>query len=81
VACRTTRPKRDLLRIVRSPDGVVSIDPGGRAAGRGAYVCREAGCLDRAISTGALGRALATRLPDDLRTTLNETFIQTNQPT
>jgi uncharacterized protein len=61
----------------------VSIDLTGRAAGRGAYVCRETACLDRAISTGALGRALAlaTRLPDDIRTTLSETLTQTNQPT
>jgi predicted RNA-binding protein YlxR (DUF448 family) len=59
----------------------VSIDHTGRAAGRGAYVCRETACLDRAISIGALGRALATRLPDDVRTTLSETLTQTNQPT
>jgi predicted RNA-binding protein YlxR (DUF448 family) len=58
----------------------VSIDPTGRAAGRGAYVCRETACLDRAISTGALGRALATRLPDEVRATLNATHIETNQP-
>ena len=70
VACRTVRPKRDLLRIVRSPDGTVGIDETGRAAGRGAYVCRSDACLDRAISSGALGRALSTRLPDDVRLAL-----------
>ena len=59
----------------------MSIDQTGRAAGRGAYVCRETACFDRAITTGALGRALATRLPDDIRTTLSESLIQTNQPT
>jgi predicted RNA-binding protein YlxR (DUF448 family) len=69
------------LRIVRAPDGVVSIDETGRAPGRGAYVCRATVCLDRAISTGALGRALATRLPDDVRATLNTTHIQNSQPT
>jgi predicted RNA-binding protein YlxR (DUF448 family) len=56
----------------------VSIDETGRAAGRGAYVCRETACLDRAISAGALGRALATRLPEDVRTTLSEARIQTH---
>ena len=81
VACRTTRPKRDLLRIVRGPDDVVSIDQTGRAAGRGAYVCRDAACIDRAISTGALGRALATRLPDDVRITLSTTLTESHQPT
>jgi predicted RNA-binding protein YlxR (DUF448 family) len=58
----------------------VSVDETGRAAGRGAYVCRDVACLDRALSTGALGRALATRLPDDVRTTLMKTLSQTNQP-
>ena len=81
VACRSTRPKLDLLRVVRAPDGVVSIDQTGRAAGRGAYVCRDSACLDRAMATGALGRALATRLPDDVRTTLSQTLTQINQPT
>jgi hypothetical protein len=44
-------------------------------------VCRDQACIDRAVSTGALGRALATRLPDDVRITLNETLTQINQPT
>jgi predicted RNA-binding protein YlxR (DUF448 family) len=68
------------MRIVRAPDGVVSIDETGRAPGRGAYVCRETACLDRAISTGALSRTLATRLPDDVRATLSTTHIE-NRPT
>ena len=46
--------------------------------GRGAYLCRDTACLDRAISTGALGRALATRLPDDVQTRLAQTLTQTN---
>ena len=58
----------------------MSIDQTGRAAGRGAYVCRETACLDQAISTGALGRALGTRLPDDVRTTLSENS-HPDQPT
>jgi predicted RNA-binding protein YlxR (DUF448 family) len=66
VACRTTREKRDLVRVVRTPTGDVIIDPSGRAAGRGAYVCRDAVCIDRAITKGALSRALNTQLPRDL---------------
>ena len=52
------------------PDGAVTVDPTGRVAGRGAYVCRDAACLDKAISKGALSRALRTPLPIDLRTSL-----------
>ena len=71
VACRTARPKRELLRIVRTPDGRVVADPTGRLAGRGAYVCDEAACIEQAITKGALARALKSpSCPPDLRETL-----------
>ena len=66
VACRTARPKRELVRIVRTPSGEVVLDPTGRLAGRGAYVCRTAGCLTIANTKGALARALETRVPTTL---------------
>jgi uncharacterized protein len=62
VACRTARAKRDLLRIVRTPDREVVVDRTGRQAGRGAYVC-DATCLAIAMKKGALARALETPLP------------------
>ncbi len=49
VGCREMKPKKELLRVVRSPEGAVSIDTTGRKPGRGAYVCRSAECLKRAI--------------------------------
>jgi predicted RNA-binding protein YlxR (DUF448 family) len=67
VACRTARPKRDLLRVVRTPDRRVLIDDTGRISGRGAYVCRDGDCAAKAIERGVLGRALETRIPDELR--------------
>jgi uncharacterized protein len=70
VACRTPRPKRELLRIVRTPDGTVTVDETGRLAGRGAYICRTEACLDKAITKGALSRALKTPFPADLREAL-----------
>ena len=48
----------------------IAIDPSGRAAGRGAYVCRTTECTDNAIKKGALSRALSIPLPDDLRLAL-----------
>ena len=78
VACRTVRPKRELLRIVRTPAGDVRADESGRAAGRGAYVCRTEACLDKAITKGALSRALKTPLPADLRDALAGSI--TNDP-
>ena len=49
VGCRESKPKRELIRVVRAPDGTVSMDPGGKKPGRGAYVCRQESCLMRAI--------------------------------
>lgn len=66
VACRTSRPKRDLVRIVRTPDGRIVLDESGRLAGRGAYVCRTAGCLTIANTKGALTRALESPVPTAL---------------
>jgi predicted RNA-binding protein YlxR (DUF448 family) len=63
VACRTSRAKRDLRRIVRTPTGDIIVDPSGRLAGRGAYVCQDTDCLSIAIKKGALSRALDTPLP------------------
>ena len=66
MACRTVRPKRDLVRIVRTPDGRIVLDDTGRLAGRGAYVCRTAGCLTIANTKSALSRALETSVPTAL---------------
>jgi len=70
VACRTSREKRDLVRVVRTPDGQMKIDETGRLAGRGAYLCRDAGCWTLAATRGALGRALEAPVPAELREAL-----------
>jgi predicted RNA-binding protein YlxR (DUF448 family) len=75
VACRTVRPKRELQRIVRTPTGEVIADETGRAAGRGAYICRTEACLDKAIAKGTLSRALKTPLPPDLRAALTGSLM------
>jgi hypothetical protein len=58
------------VRVVRTPAGEVRLDETGRAAGRGAYLCRTTECLDKAIAKGALSRALKTPLPTDVRDAL-----------
>ena len=70
MACRTGRPKRELLRVVRTPDGRLLIDETGRLAGRGAYVCRDGACMKTAIEKGALSRALETAFSPELRAAL-----------
>jgi uncharacterized protein len=58
VVCRSTTAKRTLHRIVRSPAGTVAYDPTGKAAGRGAYLCGQPACLDRAVRRRSIQRAL-----------------------
>ena len=62
VGCRAERPKRELVRVVLPVEGPARLDPGGRAAGRGAYLCRQTGttCLEAARRRRALPRALRT---------------------
>lgn len=72
VACRTTRDKRDLMRVVRAPDGSVFIDAGGRASGRGAYLCADGSCWATALKKSSIERALSVRLPADIRARLEQ---------
>ncbi len=73
VACRLTGDKRGLVRIVRAPDGSVSIDPTGKRSGRGAYLCHTPACWEAALKRGVLPRALKIEAirEEDLQT-LNE---------
>lgn len=71
VACRQVRNKRELVRVVRTPDLRVEVDETGKKSGRGAYLCRMAACWRLALEKGALGRALniglTTEQVDELR--------------
>lgn len=63
IACRTARPKRELVRVVRTPDGSVIVDPTGKRSGRGAYLCPKRECVALAERRGALSRALGVPVP------------------
>lgn len=62
VACREMRPKKELLRVVRTEDGKAVIDLTGKRNGRGAYLCPSRTCLEKAVKSKALDRALETTL-------------------
>ena len=72
VACRQKEAKRQYIRIVRSPDQSVAVDPTGKANGRGAYLCARRKCWDQALDTGALERALKVKIDDADKLTLAE---------
>ena len=62
VGCREMKEKRALIRVVRSPEGEVSLDFGGKKPGRGAYVCPDAACLKRARKSRAFERAFSAQI-------------------
>jgi len=66
LGCREMTPKNELLRVVRSPEGDVTLDFRGKAPGRGAYVCRNMDCLKKAIKSRALERAFGVSIPEEV---------------
>jgi uncharacterized protein len=64
VACRAMRPKRELIRLVASNSGDISLDPTGKKPGRGAYVCRSRHCLEQAIRGRKLDKGLKTKVSE-----------------
>ena len=66
VGCGEMFPKRELVRVVKSPDGTLSLDLTGKKSGRGAYVCRRLACLQTARKAKRLERALDCSIPDDV---------------
>ena len=72
LGCREMKPKKELVRVVRSPEGVISLDFHGKAPGRGAYLCPNPACLEKAKKSRALSRAFDTQIPDTLYDALAE---------
>ncbi len=73
VGCRQMLPKKELVRIVRSPEGEIGLDnKGGKAPGRGAYLCGKRACLERAKKTRALERALEHQVSEEVYALLKE---------
>ena len=66
IGCREQKPKPELIRVVRSPQGEVSLDFRGKSPGRGAYLCRDAACLKKAVKSRALERALSVPIPPEV---------------
>jgi len=76
ISCRETKPKRELLRVVRTPDGHVMIDATGKKSGRGAYLCARLSCWENAIKKKRLEQEFEQALAEEDRAGL-EAFIAT----
>ena len=72
MGCRERKEKRELIRVVRSPEGGVSLDFRGKAPGRGAYICPDMACLKKAIRSKALERSLETAIPEEIYARLEQ---------
>lgn len=70
LGCREMKPKGELLRVVKSLEGEVSLDFKGKKPGRGAYVCHDPVCLAKAKKSRALERAFSAPMPDGVYETL-----------
>ena len=81
VSCREMQPKKELVRVVRTPEDTVLLDTTGRANGRGAYLCKKSACLEKAIKSRALERALEISIPPETYDLLREQFRSDEQPT
>ena len=76
VGCRVMKDKRELIRVVKSPEGEVSLDFHGKKPGRGAYLCPSAECLRRARKTRALERAFSAPIPPEVCDALEEEMVR-----
>jgi len=72
ISCRERSAKRTLIRIVRTPEGSIQIDPSGKLNGRGAYLCDDPACWRRALAGDTLARALKTELSSEAIERLNQ---------
>ena len=72
VGCREMKEKKSLIRVVKSPEGEVSLDFKGKLPGRGAYVCPDRSCLKRARKSRALERVFSAQLPPEVWEGLEE---------
>ena len=66
LGCMQSFPKKELIRVVRLPEGEVEIDLTGKKSGRGAYICKNEACLKKAIKSKRLGTNLEVKIPDEI---------------
>lgn len=76
MGCGESKPKAELVRIVRSPDGSVSLDLTGRKAGRGAYICKSSACLKKCRRAKRIEHSLEVAIPDEVWDSLEKELAE-----
>jgi predicted RNA-binding protein YlxR (DUF448 family) len=76
VGCREMKEKRELIRVVKTPEGDITIDTKGKMNGRGAYICPKEDCLQKAVKTKGLERAFKQQITPEIFVSLKERLAQ-----
>lgn len=76
IGCREMKPKRELARIVRTAEGEIEVDPTGKKSGRGAYVCSNEDCIERALKGENLSKALNTKVSKEIAQRIKEDIFK-----
>ena len=79
VGCQEMKPKKELIRVVKTPEDEYTIDATGKKNGRGAYICHSRECLEKAIKTKGLERSFKTSIPSEVTNKLREEMIAIEQ--
>jgi len=72
LGCNEMKPKAELIRVVKEPDGTVSLDTTGKKNGRGAYICKNTACFEKAVKAKKFERAFSVMIPNDITESLKE---------
>ena len=76
IGCNTEKDKKDLIRIVKSKEGSINIDKTGKASGRGAYICNNIECLEKAIKSKRLEKVFKSRISDEIYENLRGVIVE-----
>ena len=79
VGCGERKTKKELIRVVRTPEGAIALDATGRLNGRGAYICPSQDCLAKAVRNRGLERSLDVRIPEDIFEGLRRSLLEIEQ--
>ena len=79
VACREMKPKKDLVRVIRTSEGEYLVDFTGKLNGRGAYICNNVECMDKCVKSKSLSKSFKENISQDVYTKLKEDFISGNK--
>lgn len=79
IGCMDSKPKRELLRIVRTPEGQLKVDLTGKMNGRGAYLCKDPSCFDKMVKGRKLNREFEMEIEDSMYQEMKDSFNHTQQ--